>query len=125
MFRALTLAACAAVALASYDVYVSTKGVDTPSGGTKQLPFQCVHCTCVGVVVLPGFSTSRLSDCRTIGYAKQQIETIARDEPINVWIMGGTYFLNETIEFGPSDSGAFDAPVTYAALPGTGPVVIR
>lgn len=122
MFRCLALATCAAAALASFDVYVSTKGIDAPSSGSKLQPFQC---DCFLDVL---WAQRVMRPCRfhrTIGYAKQQIQTVVRDEAINVWIMGGTYFLPATIEFGPSDSGAFGAPVTYAALPGTGPVVIR
>jgi hypothetical protein len=35
--------------------------------------------------------------------------------PINVWLRGGTYYLGQTLEFGPQDSGSPTAPVTYAS----------
>ena len=36
-------------------------------------------------------------------------------EPVNVWVRGGTYYLGQSLEFGPQDSGTSVAPVTYSA----------
>ena len=35
--------------------------------------------------------------------------------PITVYLRGGTYYLPETIQFEPADSGTAEAPITYAA----------
>jgi parallel beta-helix repeat protein len=44
-------------------------------------------------------------------------------EPIRVLIRGGTYYLSETIAFGPEDSGTSEAPISYEAYPGERPVL--
>ncbi len=43
--------------------------------------------------------------------------------PITVQVHGGRYFVEDTIAFGPDDSGAADAPITYEAAPGESPVL--
>jgi autotransporter-associated beta strand protein len=35
--------------------------------------------------------------------------------PINVWVRGGAYYLGQTLNFGPADSGSDTVPVTYSA----------
>jgi hypothetical protein len=44
-------------------------------------------------------------------------------QPVTVWLNEGTYVLNEPLVFTPADSGAAACPVTYAAAPGTHPVI--
>ncbi len=44
--------------------------------------------------------------------------------PVNVQLRGGQYFITETVTFGPEDSGAASAPVTYCAYPGERPVLV-
>ena len=61
----------------------------------------------------------------TIAHAQSVVRTLPRTTPINVWIEGGLYPLSSTLTFGPEDSGTPECPITYAALPGTGRVVIR
>ena len=36
-------------------------------------------------------------------------------QPVRVVLRGGTYYLDQTLEFGPDDSGTEKAPVVYAA----------
>jgi len=43
--------------------------------------------------------------------------------PLVVMVRGGTYYLDETLVFGPQDSGTEDCPVTYMAYPGEEPVI--
>ncbi len=43
--------------------------------------------------------------------------------PVTIVLAGGTYRLDKTLEFGPEDSGAADAPITYKAAPGQRPVL--
>jgi hypothetical protein len=43
--------------------------------------------------------------------------------PITILVRGGTYFLDETLVFGPADSGTFASPITYAAYPGETPIL--
>ncbi|NLX94540.1 MAG: right-handed parallel beta-helix repeat-containing protein [Rhodopirellula sp.] len=38
--------------------------------------------------------------------------------PLHIVLRGGNYQLNETLVFGPDDSGTAEAPITYAAQPG-------
>lgn len=48
----------------------------------------------------------------------------ALDAPVTVRLRGGVYFIDETIRFGPEDSGTEGAPVTYAAYPGEQPELV-
>ena len=43
--------------------------------------------------------------------------------PVTVLVRGGTYYFDETLTFGPEDSGTEEGPVTYAAYPGEEPVI--
>jgi len=43
--------------------------------------------------------------------------------PIEVLLGEGTYFTEQPIVFTPEDSGTQEAPITYAAFPGTSPVI--
>ncbi|NLE60385.1 MAG: hypothetical protein GX616_18710, partial [Planctomycetes bacterium] len=45
------------------------------------------------------------------------------DQPININVRGGTYFLEDTIVFEPRDSGTKDKPVVYAAYRDEKPVL--
>ena len=37
-------------------------------------------------------------------------------EPVTVWLQPGTYYVGQSLVFGPEDSGAKDAPVTWQAV---------
>ncbi len=43
--------------------------------------------------------------------------------PVNVYLRGGTYYLNAPVTFGESNSGTATAPIVYAAYPGEKPVI--
>jgi len=64
---------------------------------------------------------------RTIARARDAVrETKGRAGkvgPFTVLIRGGTYRLRKTLVFGPQDSGAPDAPITFAAYPGEKPII--
>jgi hypothetical protein len=45
------------------------------------------------------------------------------DTPITVVVRGGTYYLDDTVVFGPEDSGTRECPINYAAYPGETPVL--
>ncbi len=45
------------------------------------------------------------------------------DKPVTVMVRGGTYYLGETLVFGPQDSGTADCPIAYVAYPGEQPVI--
>ena len=47
----------------------------------------------------------------------------AHGVPVTVMLRGGTYFLEETVLFGPEDGGSHECPVTWSAYPGETPVV--
>ena len=63
----------------------------------------------------------------TIVRARDAIRAMPQEErvahPITVLVRGGTYFLDETLAFGPADSGTFASPITYAAYPGEVPIL--
>ncbi|MFC1719227.1 hypothetical protein ACFL6S_36590 [Candidatus Poribacteria bacterium] len=63
----------------------------------------------------------------TIARARDAIREMKADGglsgPVNVMVRGGTHFLEETIVFGPEDSGTEDCCITYMAYPGEKPVI--
>jgi parallel beta-helix repeat protein len=63
----------------------------------------------------------------TIGRAQKAIRELKRagklSGPVSVFLRGGIYELTAPIVFTPEDSGAEQAPVTWAANPGEKPVV--
>lgn len=46
------------------------------------------------------------------------LKTLPEPRPVRVVLRAGTYYLKQTLEFGPEDSGTQGAPVVYAAAPG-------
>jgi hypothetical protein len=87
----------AAASAAAADLYVLPTGSDT-APGTRDQPLA------------------------TLEQARNRVRERKRDgvlqEPVTVWLHGGTYRLREPIVFTPEDSGTAEAPVTYASLPG-------
>ena len=55
--------------------------------------------------------------------ARDAVRAAARDQPVTVWLRGGTYYLGAPVEFGPEDSGTAEHPITYAAMPGEEPII--
>lgn len=45
-------------------------------------------------------------------------------EPVSVKVRGGVYYLTDTLAFGPEDSGAEGAPISYEAYPGETPELV-
>lgn len=45
-------------------------------------------------------------------------------EPVTVQVRGGVYYLDETLSFGPDDSGAQAAVISYEAYPGETPQLV-
>jgi hypothetical protein len=90
---ALTLQSTAAQTVT--DFYVATDGSDSHSG-TSAAPFA------------------------TIARAQQAVRSLlpTATGPINVEIEAGTYYLGQTLTFGPQDSGTAATPVTYTAYDG-------
>lgn len=78
------------------DFYVFQTGTDS-NPGTKNKPF------------------------RTIQKAKKTVSEIVSTgsvKDITVWIGGGTYNFDETLVFGPEDSGSGEGSVVYRGMPG-------
>jgi hypothetical protein len=44
-------------------------------------------------------------------------------QPVTVMVREGTYYLDDTLVFGPQDSGTRECPVSYGAYPGEAPVI--
>jgi hypothetical protein len=88
-----------AVRVVGAEFYVSPNGSDS-NAGTKAKPFA------------------------TIEAARDAVRELARPlkQPVNVWVRGGRYFLDDTFVLTPADSGSDDAAITYAAFPGETPV---
>lgn len=59
----------------------------------------------------------------TIDAARDAARPLCGKEPVTVWLHGGTYVMNKTIEFDARDSGTVECPVVYKAFPGEVPVV--
>ena len=63
----------------------------------------------------------------TIARARDAIRALrrthAQPRPVQVVIHGGTYYLDQPLEFGPEDSGTEEAPIVYAAEAGEKVVV--
>jgi hypothetical protein len=93
------LSALAIPALAT-DFFVATTGDDN-AAGTEQAPY------------------------RTLSRAKAVVQqTIPSSTgPINVWVRGGTYYLDSTLVFTPADGGSAAAPITYSAYRGEKAIV--
>ena len=87
--------------------YVSTQGDDAWSGGLAD------------PVGDDGPFATLAAARDVVGAAKDA----GLDRPVTVFVRGGTYWLTETLVFGPDDSGTTAAPVTYAAYPGETPVL--
>ena len=47
----------------------------------------------------------------------------APSQPITVMVRGGKYYLEETLAFGPEDSGSREFPITYKAYPEEKPIL--
>jgi hypothetical protein len=63
----------------------------------------------------------------TLARARDEVRRLRAVEPLapalTVQVRGGTYRVDQTIEFTSADSGTAQAPVTYAAYPGELPVI--
>ncbi|MCK5572898.1 MAG: hypothetical protein KAJ12_09065, partial [Bacteroidetes bacterium] len=60
---------------------------------------------------------------RTLEGAREAIRQLRFEgadplDGVTVWVMGGTYQLNKTIELRPEDGGIEDAPIIYSAVEG-------
>lgn len=57
---------------------------------------------------------------KSILRAKQQVQTLKQTASgsINIYLRAGTYYIDSTLTFGPSDGGTASAPVTYSAYRG-------
>ncbi|MCD6362086.1 MAG: right-handed parallel beta-helix repeat-containing protein, partial [Armatimonadetes bacterium] len=96
---ALLLIAPLACAAPQADFYVSTAGNDTWSG------------------TLPKPNADGTDGpFATIERARDVVRGIT-GRPVTVLVRGGRYRLRRPLRFEPEDSGAEDAPVTYAAWP--------
>ncbi len=83
------------------DFYVSPLG-DDANPGTKLLPF------------------------KTLEHTKNSVRTwkeLNGSEDITIWLSGGEYRLSETLVFGLEDAASHGTSITYAALPGSTPVI--
>jgi hypothetical protein len=88
------LSALAMPALA-IDLFVATTGDDN-AAGTSQAPY------------------------KTLAKAKAVVRQMipSASGPINVWVRGGTYYLDSALSFTTADGGSATAPVTYSAYRG-------
>ncbi|MGD7654300.1 MAG: right-handed parallel beta-helix repeat-containing protein [Verrucomicrobiales bacterium] len=92
LLHAVLAATLAAPCARAIDFYVATTGNDTHPGTISE-PFA------------------------TLARAKSQVRSVlpSATEAINVWVRAGTYHLDQTLTFDPSDSGRAAVPVLYSA----------
>lgn len=84
----------------AHTLYVSTAGNDNTGDGTQDNPFA------------------------TIEKAKEKVRDLPKTGgDIVVEIADGTYFLENTIEFTPEDSGSDECTIYYKAAEGANPVI--
>ncbi len=98
------LAACMLMALTSQStasmIYVSPSGSDD-NPGTLVRPLKSLKAA----------------------QSAARIQTADHDQPVNVLLRQGTYYLDNTLIFNADDSGTGEAPVIYAAFPGEEAVI--
>jgi hypothetical protein len=93
------------------DIYVSTTGKDEWSGRVAE--------------PAPGGMDGPVA---TLQRAKQRVTELRRghperDRPIVVAIRGGTYYLDQPLQFGPEDSGTEKSPIIFRAFGDERPVL--
>ncbi len=54
----------------------------------------------------------------TLARARDLIQRLQKATAVTVWVRGGTYYLNEPLEFSSQDSGTEKESITYIAYPG-------
>src|SRR5262245_36546056 len=58
----------------------------------------------------------------TISRAREAVRALLKSQkeprPVRVVVRGGTYWLDQPLEFGPEDSGTEQTPIVYAAAKG-------
>lgn len=95
---------------AEHVFYVSTNGNDSWSGTLAEPN--------------PGRSDGPFSTLQTAQKAVRALNSRdPLDKPVTVYIRGGDYGVSKPLVFEPADSGATQAPITYAAYPGETPVI--
>ena len=97
-FGMLFVFGCATVCAQAAEFYVSLAGSDAAAG-------------------------SRAAPFRTLERARDASRPFCGKEPVTVWLHGGTYAIDKTIEFDTRDSGTGKNPVAYRAVPGETPVI--
>ena len=85
----------------THNFFVSPNGNDS-NPGTKDKPFLTIR--------------------RAQAAVRGQLSN-SEPEDITVWLAGGTYFLSETLHFGPEDSGLGQSFIHYRAEKGSNPVI--
>lgn len=68
----------------------------------------------------PGGTGSRQRPLASLLAAREALRARGRaaDEPVTIWLRGGTYPVRQTLELGAQDSGTAANPVVYSAAPG-------
>jgi Domain of unknown function (DUF5060)/GH141 insertion domain/Right handed beta helix region len=85
------------------DVFVSSQGRDNWSGRLAD----------------PGENDGPVATVARARQAVQALRTTWKEQrPVRVVLRGGTYYLDQPLEFGPEDSGTEKAPVVYTAASG-------
>jgi len=60
----------------------------------------------------------------TLAAARDKADQLkANNTPVTVYLRGGTYYLDTTVTFGPTNSGSATAPIVYAAYGSEKPVI--
>ena len=81
----------------------------------------------VDIFVAPGGNDARRGTRRrpfaTLQRARDAARSVPRTEPVNIWIRGGTYYLDKPLVIGMRDSGTKRAPISYRAFPGERPTI--
>ena len=82
-----------------------------------------IHVSPSGSDGQPGTAARPIQTLPAAQAAARSRITAGLTEPLDIVLHGGTWFLADTLRFGPADAGTTDHPVTWRALDGTTPVV--
>lgn len=86
------------------DIYVSPNGKDS-NDGTKSMPKATLH--------------NALREARNM----RRLGKVKKNEPLYIWMSGGTYSLYEPVFIRPEDSGTEDSPTIIQAIDGENPIL--
>ena len=123
-FGGLTLNAGAVV-----DLQLNSGGLNGDYGGIADFSIRSDPASECYYVATDGDNTNAGtidSPFKTIAHAKDVVRGIIAaglTKDVVVYLRGGTYYLDDTLQFGPEDSGSYSYKITYKSYPGENAII--